>query len=140
MGDPIRIAGRDVDLSGRIYKTSTVIASPSANAETVVATTPAVDATLGYSLAIVFAEIAYTIGTSGVSCKVNIRQGTSTSGTLLYSTGAQTGGHNTATQLVADSAGAFDTSPSAQYSVTLTIGSGAAASTVSAVQLVAIYF
>ena len=65
---------------------------------------------------------------------------TNVSGATIFSTGVQTGGHNTATQLVADDVMGFDTAPAAgqTYCVTLTIGSGSATSTVSAVQLVAI--
>lgn len=137
----ISLGGAGVDLSARVAKTSNIIASPSGSSETVVATTPAFDPSIPFAAGVIlFAEIAYTLGTSAASCRVRIRQGTGTSGSVIYDTGAQTGGHNTATQLVSDSAGGFDSAPAAgqQYSVTLTVGSGAAASTVSAVSLVAI--
>lgn len=136
----IIINGIAVDLTSRVVKTSTVSASPAAGSETVVATTPAFDTSVPFMLGvIVLANLAYTIGTNGVSCTVKLRQ-TNVSGTTLFTTGAQTGGHNTATQLVADDVMAFDAAPAAgqTYCVTLTIGSGSAASTVSAVQLIAI--
>lgn len=137
----IQVGGKGVDLSGRVQTSSTVIASPSANSETVVATTPAFDNDVAFMKGcLIIVELAYTIGTSGTACTVQIRQGTSTSGSSVYSTGAQTGGHSTAAQLVADSAGAFDTGPAAaqQYSVTLTVTGGAATSTVSKVNITAI--
>lgn len=137
----IKLSGLVVDLSKRVAQTTTVIASPSGSSETVVATTPAFDASVPIvSGVLLICELAYTLGTSAASCTVKLRQGTGTSGSTVYSTGAQTGGHNTAGQLVSDSVGGFDSSPSAgqQYSVTLTVGSGAAASTVSAVTLTAI--
>ena len=137
---PIELNGISVDLSGRIVRSATVSASPSGSAETVVATTPAFDTSIAFVAGvIVMANLAYTLGTSAASATVKLRQ-TNVSGATLYSTGAQTGGHNTATQLVADDVMAFDTAPAAgqTYCVTLTIGSGAAASTVSAVQIIAI--
>lgn len=141
MTDGINLGGRQIDLSGRVMQTTTVIASPSGSAETVVATTAAFDTQLPLALGvIVIGELAYTLGTSAASCTVRLRRGTTTAGTAVYSTGAMTGGHNSAGLLVADSAGTFDTDAGAaqQYSVTLTVGSGAAASTVSAVSLIAI--
>lgn len=139
--NPIIVNGMGVDLSARVAKTSTVIGSPAAGSETIVATTPAFDPGVAIVAGcLVICELAYTIGTNGVSCRVRLRQGTGTSGAVVYDSGVQTGGHNTATQLVSDSAGGFDTAAAAgqQYTVTLLIGSGSATSTVSAVSLVAI--
>lgn len=143
MADPFVENLRYTDCSARVQQTTTIIASPATNAETVVATTPAFDGTLPIAIGcLLIAEIAYTIGTSGTACTVQIRRGTTTGGVSVYSSGAQTGGHNTATQLVADSAGTFDTAPAAaqQYSLTLTVTGGAAASTVSKVSLTALLF
>lgn len=138
---PIVVNGIGVDLSKRVTQTATIIGSPAAAAETVVATTPAFDASVAIVAGVlVIAELAYTIGTNGVSCRVRLRQGTSTAGTVVYDSGIMTGGHNTAAQLVADSAGAFDTAAAGgqQYTLTLTVGSGSAASTVSIVSVTAI--
>lgn len=138
--EPFVRSGVGVDLSSRVVKTAVVSASPSGATETVVATTPAFDASIPFASGVlVMVDLAYTLGTSAASATVRIRQ-TDVNGTVLYSTGAQTGGHNTATQLVSDSATAFDTAPAVgqKYCVTLTVASGAAASTVSAVALIAI--
>lgn len=132
---------RGIDLSPRVAQSAVVIASPALAAETVVATSPALPSNVPIAAGVlVFAQLAYTIGTSGVSCRLRIRQGTGTSGTVIFDTGIMTGGHNTAGQLVSDDVTGFDTAPAAgqQYSVTLTIGSGAAASTVSAAVIIAI--
>lgn len=137
-----KLSGVVVDLSKRVVQSTTVSASPSANAETVVATTPAFDASVPFfSGVLIMVDLAYTLGTSASACTVKIRQ-TNVSGATIYSTGAQTGGHNTATQLVSDSATGFDSTPAAgqTYCVTLTITGGAAASTVSAVCITAIAF
>ena len=138
----ITINGRAVDLSSRVQQTTTVSASPSGASETVVASTAAFDKSIPIVTGVLLiAEIAYTLGTSAASAQVRIRQGTSAgSGTVVYNSGAQTGGHSTAGQLVADSGGGFDTAPAAgqQYCITLTVASGAAASTVSFVSLTAI--
>ena len=138
---PVTLNGIGVDLSARVKQSATVIGSPAAAAETVIATTPAFGNDVAFQLGVfITCELAYTLGTSASACTVKIRQGTGTSGTVIYSTGAMTGGHNTATQLVSDSAQGFDTAPAAgqQYTVTLQVTGGAAASTVSAVSIVAI--
>ena len=142
--DPFRWYGGQVDSGDRIQFSNTVSASPTGSAETVVASTPAFPANVPFSKGVqVSCELAYTIGTSGVSCQVRIRTGvTAGAGTVLYDSGAQTGGHNTATQLVSDSAAYFHTTPVAgqQYCVTLTIASGAATSTVTKVNITAIAY
>ena len=142
MTDAIELSARFVDLSDRIKKSTTVAASPATAAETVIATTAAFDNQLTFALGVLLiAEAAYTLGTSGASCRLRIRQGTTAgSGTVIYDTGAMTGGHGSAATLVADSAGSFDTAPAAgqQYCLTLAVGSASATSTVSAVSLVAI--
>lgn len=138
---PIALNGAVVDLTKRIAQSSTIIGSPALAAETIVATTPALDASLALMLGcFITVEMAYTTGTSASACTVKIRQGTGTSGSVIYSTGAMTGGHNSAGLLVSDSAQGFDTAPAAgqQYTVTLQVTGGAAASTVSAVSIVAI--
>lgn len=143
MADPFVENLRYTDCSARVQQTTTIIASPSGGSETVVATTPAFDGTLPIAIGcLLIAEIAYTLGTSAASCTVQIRRGTTTGGVSVYSSGAQTGGHNSAGLLVADSAGTFDTAPAAaqQYSITLLVASGAAASTVSKVSLTALLF
>lgn len=139
----IGINGAGVDLTPRVTKTATIIGSPALAAETIVATTPAFDTSVPIVVGcLVIAELAYTLGTSAASARVRIRQGTGTSGTVVYDSGAMTGGHNSAGLLVADSGGGFDSAAAAgqQYTLTLQIGSGAAASTVSIVSLVAIAF
>ena len=136
---PMQVGGRYVDMSSRVTKSTAILGSPATNAETAIATTPVIDATINYSVAIVFAELAYTIGTSGTACTVQLRRGSGTAGASQYTTGAQTGGHNTATQLVADDVMCIDGTPATQYTVTLQVTGGAATSTVSATQIVAIY-
>lgn len=142
MTDPIEINARFSDLSPRVMKTTSVVASPLTAAETVIATTPAFDNQLTFNSGVLLiAECAYTLGTSAASARVRIRQGaTAGSGTVIFDTGAVTGGHASAAALVADSAGGFDTAPAAGqvYSLTLTVGSASATSAVSAVSLTAI--
>ena len=141
--EPFKLNGALVDLGQRIQVTSTVLNSPSGASETIVATTGAFDTSVAFSKGVLIqATLAYTLGTSASACTIRVRQGTGTGGTVIYSTGAQTGGHNSAGLLVSDELDCFDTAPAAgqQYTVTLTVTGGAAASTVSAVQLIAIAF
>lgn len=137
MPQPIKVAGDFLDLQNRWIESHTVAASPATNAETTICTftiNSDVIVTKG-----IFLEgwAAFTVGTSGVSANLKIRQ-TNTSGTTIAATGACT---VAATNLVAFSVNGLDTAavlPGQVYVLTLTIGSGAATSTVSACQLVAI--
>lgn len=76
---------------------------------------------------------AFTVGTSGVTAKLDIRQ-TSTAGAVIATTGLLT---VVATNLVAFAVQGIDQAPLAAgvWVLCLTIGSGAAVSTVSATQL-----
>jgi hypothetical protein len=132
----IRYDGHAVDLSGRFFSSTAITGSPATNAETIVCTL-----TIGENVSLqqatyLFASVAFTVGTSGTGATLRIRQ-TNTSGTSLYSTGAQTvvatNLWETAGQGV-DTAGTF---PGQVYVVTLQITGGAAVSTVSAASLIA---
>lgn len=135
--EPIRIDSSALDLHHRFQQYKTVDASPSAGSETVIATLTLAD--FGdiavVSGILVMGWAAYTVGTSGVSANLKIRQ-TNVSGTTICATGATT---VSATNLKDISVNGFDAGAGASsYALTLTIGSGAAASTVSACQIVAI--
>jgi hypothetical protein len=136
MPNPIQLAGAGVDLSKRIQETHTVVGSPATNAETIVASLTITDDLVVGRGVFLEAAVAYTVGTSGVSGTLKLRQ-TNTSGATIASTGALT---IVATNLRSDAVQGVDASPTLPgqiYVVTLTIGSGAATSTVSAVSLFA---
>ena len=83
---PIQTGGAGVDLSPRLFTTNTVAASPSAAAETIIATL-----TITEDLAITKAVLltgfgATTQGASGTGYTLRIRR-TDTSGTVIKSTG-----------------------------------------------------
>lgn len=135
-GAPFTESALGIDLSQRIAGSTTVVASPTDNTETIIAsvTTPG---GLSYATGcFVVAFAAFTIGTSGVSGNLKIRQ-TSVTGTTITATGAVNAGVWAATQLTELVAWGLDTAPgdSQVYKATLTVASGAAASTVSAVFL-----
>ena len=131
---PIRLDSTEIDLHHRFQSYKTVDASPSAGTETVIATLTLAD--FG-DIAIVSGILvrgwaAFTVGTSGVSANLRIRQ-TDVNGTVIVASGATT---VAATQLKALEVNGFDAAPGkVSYALTLTIGSGAAASTVSALFL-----
>ena len=122
------------DLQPRVFETTTVAASPATNAETTIATF-----TINNNVSILsgihlVGWCAFTVGTSGVSATLKIRE-TGTSGTTVVTTGATTAVAGT---LCTRTAVGFDpaanpTIPGQVYVLTLTIGSGGATSTVSAV-------
>lgn len=132
------MSGTHVDLSPRIIDTTTVAASPSGSSETVIATLnlPAFGTAAVIQRVYLQGWAAFTVGTSGASARLRIRQ-TNVSGTVVADTGALTGGVAAGNLLAQDVAGS-DASPGvATYVLTLTVGSGAATSTVSALQLLA---
>lgn len=136
MPNPIHVAGDQVDLSGRIQSTQTVGASPSAASETIIGTLTTTGDFVIASGVFLEGWAAFTVGTSGVSGNLRIRQ-TNVSGSVIAASGAIT---MAATNLVQVSVQGKDTSPTFPgqvYVLTLTIASGAATSTVSALQLLA---
>jgi hypothetical protein len=120
-----------------MFRSGAVAGSPAAAAETIVCT---VTVTGDWAVATgvyLFGYCTLTVGTSGVSVLTRLRQ-TDTSGTVVKASGATTA---TAGNLIDRSIMGVDTNPTLGrqvYVMTLTIGSGAAASTVSAAELVAI--
>lgn len=136
---PIREDAAGIDLSPRVQVYKTVDASPALAAETVIAT---LTLSRFSDLAVVSGIdlsgwAAFTVGTSGASAALRVRQ-TNVSGTVVASTGATTGGISAGNLVELDVEG-FDATPGvATYVLTLQIGSGAGASTVSALKLRAI--
>ena len=136
--DPIVRSALGIDFTPRMIVSTTVDGSPSANAETVICHTAAVPAGVAFQQgADCQAWAAYTVGTSGASVRFRIRQGNGTSGAVVADTGAMTGSQHGAGILSSDDVNGFDTAPVAGggYCLTMQVGSGAAASTVSAVYL-----
>lgn len=137
MPEPIRYTSQYFDLSQRHQQTTTVAASPSANAETTIATL-----TLsGFNDLAVVSGIqvigwaAYTVGTSGTAVTFRLRQ-TNSSGTVVASTGALTA---TAGNLMESEVQGNDATPGVGvYVLTMTVTGGAATSTVSALSLRAV--
>lgn len=134
----INRSGAGLDLSPRVTTSTAVVASPALAAETIIArvTIPA-DVPVAVGV-LVLATAAFTVGTSGVSVQVKVRR-TNVSGTTVYDSGVMTAGV-AAAALDQQSVVAFDTgaTPGTVYVLTLTVGSGSAPSTVSAVELVAV--
>jgi len=138
--EPITRNVLGLDLSGRFFFTTTVVASPAASAETIIAslTIPAnIAAVTGVDLT---GWAAYTVGTNGTAVQLRLRQ-TSAVGTLVAASGALTGSQHGAAILSADDIEGFDTAPvlpGQVYVLTMQVTAGSAASTVSAVKLRAI--
>lgn len=131
-----------MDLSPRFARSTTIVASPAAASETVIAQLTAISANVVVASAVVIlAQVAYTVGTSGTSARYRIRQGTTAgSGTVVADSGITNAGI-AATNLVVENIFGIDTAavfPGQAYCLTLTIGAGAATSTVSAVAICAL--
>jgi hypothetical protein len=133
---PIDYSSALVDLSQRFQGTSTVVASPAAGAETIIASLALAD--FGNLTVVSGIRLhgfaAFTVGTDGVSANLRIRQ-TDVNGSVVKTTGAVIA---VATNLLAMNVLGLDASPGVKtYVLTLTVGSGSAPSTVSAVHLAA---
>lgn len=137
MPQPIRDNILFTDLSARFQSTQTVAASPSAGTETTIATLTLANFNDIALVSGIRLEgwAAFTVGTNGVTANLKIRQ-TSSSGTTVVASGATT---VTAANLLEMSVKGLDAIPGVGvYVLTLLIGSGSAASTVSACDLRAI--
>lgn len=136
---PITQTAASIDLSQRAGVTTTVAASPAAAAETIIASLTMNADEVVRTGAILTGFAAFTVGTSGTAVRLRIRK-TDVAGTVIGDTGALTGGV-AATNLLAENVAGFDATPTAGsqvYVLTLQVTGGAAASTVSAVELAAI--
>lgn len=133
---PERLDARGVNLSSRIVASTTVVASPAAGSETIICSVTMPSDLRTFTGVVLLGWAAFTVGTSGISADLKIRQ-TGTSGTTIADSGAVT---VAAGDLYSPAILGEDTAPAAGqiYKLTLTVGSGAAESTVSAVGLVAI--
>lgn len=137
MPTPFQQSAAVLDLSPRIFKTATVAASPAAATETIIASITLdqdIQVTTGVLLA---GWAAFTAGTNAVGGQLKIRR-TNASGTTVKDSGAVT---VVATKLYSPDILAFDVfqaAPGQVYVLTLTMASGSAESTVSAVSLVAL--
>lgn len=137
---PIQYSGAAVDLSPRVFSSSTVAGSPADATETIVAQVTCSGDIAVVSGILVMAWAAFTVGTSGTSVNLKIRR-TNVSGSTQAATGAANEGVTAATQLGYRYAQAFDTGPTMPgqiYVATLTVAAGVAASTVSGVSIVAV--
>jgi hypothetical protein len=136
---PFLESANALDLSPRIVGSTTVVASPTDNAETIIASVT-VPGGLSYATGVfVVSWAAFTVGTSGTAVNLRVRQ-TDVAGTVKAATGATNEGVTAATQLGVRVAWGLDAAPADGqiYKATLTVTGGAAASTVSAVFLGAI--
>lgn len=130
---PERLDARGVNLTSRVVSSKAVVGSPSAGTETIVCSVTLPLNVQTFQSVELVGWAAFTVGTSGISAELKIRQ-TDTSGTVIADSGATT---QVAANLGAFSIMGLDAAPAAGqvYKLTLTVGSGAAASTVSAVYL-----
>lgn len=137
--DPIRAVAEGIDLHNRFVRSTSVVASPAAAAETIICQLTVAEPEAVVQGILLSGWAAFTVGTSGTACRLRIRQ-TSVAGTVKADTGALTGGVAAANLLAQDVEGE-DTAPVLPgqiYCLTLQVTAGAAASTVSAVRLQAI--
>ena len=139
MPQPIRSNVANTDIQARFPVTTTVVASPAAAAETIIAnlTIPNFGDTPILSGVLLQGWAAYTVGTSGTAVTFRIRQ-TNVAGTVVVNSGALTGSQHGAGILSSDDIAGFDAAPGvAVYCLTMQVTAGAAASTVSALCLTA---
>jgi hypothetical protein len=133
----IQQSGGHVDLSSRIEINTTVVASPTGATETAICALTIPHALVTTTGVILLASAAVTVGTSGVSGQLRLYHGT-IAGTKVGDSGALT---MVAGNLYCPLVFGLDASPvlpNQTYTLSLTVASGAATSTVSQVRLVAL--
>lgn len=136
---PIQETAAGIDLQSRVPVSTTVVGSPALAAETIIASITLTGDIAVQRSVIIRGFAAFTVGTSGTAVRLRIRQ-TDVNGTVKGDTGALTGGI-AAGNLVVENVAGVDAAPSNTgqvYVMTLQVTAGAAASTVSAVELDAI--
>jgi hypothetical protein len=137
--EPIETTAAGLDLSPRILASTTVVSSPTGSEEVIVASVTIPDDLAVSTGVLLRGWVAFTVGSSGVSGQLRIRQ-TNVTGTAEADTGATTG-QVAAGKLVAMSVEGVDagpTLPGQVYKLTLQVASGATASAVSAAVLSAV--
>lgn len=137
--DPVRLGIETADLSKRFVASTTVVASPATNAETIIASITISEPEAIAAGILLSGWAAFTVGTSGTAIRMRIRR-TNVAGTVVADSGALTGGVAAAALMAQDVEG-VDVPSASQgdvYVLTLQVTGGAAASTVSAVALKAI--
>ena len=133
---PIGESAASFDLQPRVPVSTTVVASPAAAAETIIAQIALTGDVAVLRSVIVRGFAAFTVGTNGTAVTLRIRKD-NVSGTIVGNSGALTGGI-AAANLVVENVVGVDASPSNTgqvYCLTLQVTAGSAASTVSAVEL-----
>ncbi len=136
MPEPLELSALGIDLSPRVVVSTTVVASPAAAAETIIASLTVPDAPTLVAGILLVCQAAFTVGTTGVSARLRVRQ-TDVAGAVKADSGAVT---EVAANLDELTVVGFDAAPAAGriYKGTLTVASGTAPSTVSVVTLLAI--
>lgn len=133
----VRVSGAGIDLSPRISRTATVAASPADATITAVASLTIEGNPFVAEGILLIASVSLTIGANGTSVLTQIRR-TGVAGSVIKASGAVTG---TAAELVSPTLVGFDTGPTLPgqvYVIALTVAAATAASTVSAVDFVAL--
>lgn len=136
IAEGLRMSAAGIDLTGRLGVSTTVVASPAAAVETIIAQV-AIPANLTIvSGVLVVAFAAFTVGANGTGANLKVRQ-TNAAGATVVASGAVT---ETAANLDELAVVGFDASPNEGqlYVATLTVPAGTAQSTVSAVTLAAL--
>jgi len=134
---PIRLDGSAVDNQNRVFYSTTIVASPATNAETIICQIPAISTDPPVTKVVELEGVAsFTVGTSGTAVRLRIRQ-TNVSGAVVAGsdTGALTGGVSAGNRLSLSTTGWDPTPGVAVYVLTLQVTGGAATSTVSATSL-----
>lgn len=137
MPQPIQYDGAHLDLSPRFFHSTAVAGSPALAAETTVASVTISGDVAITKAAYLLTWLSFTVGTSGTSYRLRIRRDT-IAGLTIVDTGLVTA---TAAAIVAPVVFGLDTTATgvAQiYVTTLTVTAGSAASTVSAVNALAV--
>ena len=123
----------------RVLHTSTIEASPAAATETAVCEVDGIATRPGGSTVALSAAVSLTVGTTGASVQLRIRRGSGTGGTLVADTGAVNATAGTIVAVPINGQDSPGEVAGESYTLTVTVASATAASTVHQAGLTATY-
>lgn len=133
----IQLSGGHVDLSSRIQINTAIVGSPALAAETSICALTVLQSITWTTGVILIGSASFTAGTDGVSARMRLYHGT-TAGTLIGDSGLVTVVAASLFSPVIIGLDAAPSLPNQTYTMSLTVGSASAISTVSQVRLVAL--
>lgn len=125
--------------SPRIAESNTIVASPALAAETDICEVTGITTRTADGIVYLLGSVSFTVGTGGVTATLKLRRGQGTGGTVLATSAAETVVAGNKVDMQLDATDTPGLVAGQTYTLTLTVTTGSAASTVAEVTLRAEY-